>query len=850
MSRNNTGNPLGSKAFLDFEDNVRNLDQAVNSNELSWRDRLGRDRKSFEGMEREFSADQSRRESEFDADQAVRENEFESAQNSREVRFNDFIAASGYQFLGDYAAGLEFTEYNQLIRDANGEFWRLSGQVDLPYVTTGAGIPEGDALVPMGDAVLRQNLANPLIGAALAARGVVTVDGPSDFLALSASQLRSDLRYMSGGHSYRYKATEKNPTISDGAGGGFVLENRDALGVCAAIGTLRQLQGVSVILGQAFGKLIGGSGNSLYTSIDGNTWTLVQDVGFLTASSQYRVYELGDGEILINTGTELRKSSGWSTPGSKSFTIVQSVATGYAGGSARFHQGWGVRVAGQYVMASEYGTPKPTALRAYLSTDNGSTFTEVFNIADHYSVDASSNAHLHGCCIDIFHGAVPRIWQMTADSGFIGWWYSDDLGVTWDSIPFANFPPGADSSMPPNYVIMIANEYGIVAGTDEPPNGTAVLPRDGDYASNPKIYTAYEFKDGDDQFTTHIASDQAVVGRLVYTILPPAPGRPLPARIIATDPVSREGFLVWEDDGSHGQITVSQIDHWRGRLLVRVELGNVLDIPLYSSSTTRPGIADAGHVLGSDCSADQRSLGVGVNSVARGPYASAIGQYSDARGGATAVGAYAQATGIQSLAVGGTSNPTTGVTEASALNSIAVGPRSAALTDNALAVGASSKAYGGNSATALAYQAEANGASALAVGVLTKAEGTNSTSVGRQAQATSSRATAVGSESGATALRSTAVGANSLASASYGVAIGDNAKAIHQGAIALGRDSLTSDVSQLAIGARSINISALTGVGTPPAGSVSLYVHEAAGETQLRLRLPDGTILKVETVPV
>lgn len=146
---NNTGNPVGSKAFLDFEDNVKNLDLAVNSDELSWRDRLGRDRKSFEGMEREF----------------------DSAQDSRESRFNDFIAASGYQFAGDYGPGIEITEYNQLIRDSNGEFWRVSGQVELPYTTTGAGIPEDDALVPAGDAVLRQDLANPDKGAAMVAYG-------------------------------------------------------------------------------------------------------------------------------------------------------------------------------------------------------------------------------------------------------------------------------------------------------------------------------------------------------------------------------------------------------------------------------------------------------------------------------------------------------------------------------------------------------------------------------------------------------------------------------------------------------------------------------------------------------
>src|SRR5690554_7926494 len=95
-----------------------------------------------------------------------------------------------------YTSGLELTSYNQLIRDSNGEFWRVSGQVDLPYVTTGAGIPEDDALVPAGDAVLRQDLSDPDKGAAMVARGVVAVDSIADLLALPEGQRKVDLQYI------------------------------------------------------------------------------------------------------------------------------------------------------------------------------------------------------------------------------------------------------------------------------------------------------------------------------------------------------------------------------------------------------------------------------------------------------------------------------------------------------------------------------------------------------------------------------------------------------------------------------------------------------------------------------
>ena len=126
MTTYNTGNPVGSTDPRDLSDNSENLDRFVNGEQPAYSDRLGQSRKSWAGMESEFAA---------------------------------FIAASGYEFLGDYAAGIEVTGYQQVVRDTNGEFWRVSGSTTLPYATTGAGLPEGGAFVAVGDAVLRQELA-------------------------------------------------------------------------------------------------------------------------------------------------------------------------------------------------------------------------------------------------------------------------------------------------------------------------------------------------------------------------------------------------------------------------------------------------------------------------------------------------------------------------------------------------------------------------------------------------------------------------------------------------------------------------------------------------------------------
>lgn len=184
MSRFNTGNPFGSGSPLDLDDNAKNMDLAVNSEEAQWIDRFERNRKTFNGME----------------------SEFQSAQEDRSDRFNDFIASSGYQFAGDYAAGIEITQYNQLVRDSNGEFWRVSGQVDLPYVTTGAGMPEGGNFVAVGDAVLRQDIS---IDAGELVR-VTTATGAQS-LAESIDKRISPCYKNNGGQIRSLKSALENP---------------------------------------------------------------------------------------------------------------------------------------------------------------------------------------------------------------------------------------------------------------------------------------------------------------------------------------------------------------------------------------------------------------------------------------------------------------------------------------------------------------------------------------------------------------------------------------------------------------------------------------------------------------
>lgn len=128
----NTGNPVPSKDPRDLVDNSESFDIRSTSRTVrETPDRLGVMRKTWYGMERDFA---------------------------------EFLANSGYQPIGDYAPGIEITAYNQIVRDSDGELWRLSSQIELPYVTTGAGLPEGGAFVAVGDAALRQDLASTTPG--------------------------------------------------------------------------------------------------------------------------------------------------------------------------------------------------------------------------------------------------------------------------------------------------------------------------------------------------------------------------------------------------------------------------------------------------------------------------------------------------------------------------------------------------------------------------------------------------------------------------------------------------------------------------------------------------------------
>jgi parallel beta-helix repeat protein len=228
MTTYNTGNPIGSTDPRDLKDNAENFDHLSIGEQDTYDDRLGNPRRSWASIEKQAE----QQEVEFNADQSYRAVAFQAAQDDREGVFNAYLVSAGYQFVGDYAAGIEITQYNQVVRDTSGEFWRVSGSTELPYTTTGAGMPEGGAFVDVGDGVLRQELG----------QGIRRV---SNLQALKsvAGRFGGDVAYMAcrttagdkGDGEFRWDASDLSTQVAqDTQSGIYVAPASDQTGASGA----------------------------------------------------------------------------------------------------------------------------------------------------------------------------------------------------------------------------------------------------------------------------------------------------------------------------------------------------------------------------------------------------------------------------------------------------------------------------------------------------------------------------------------------------------------------------------------------------------------------------------------
>jgi hypothetical protein len=286
MTKFNTGNPVGSADPRDLHDSAVVADNLVNGQNESYPDRLGKSRKSWAGVEAQVAT----QESEFNAAQSQRASDFAADQSSRETTFTNFLNSSGFEYLGTYAAGIEFTEYNQYVVDG-GEAWFPDLNTALPYTTTGAGLPEGGNLMSRGEALLRQELGS----------GVRRVDSLAGLQSISG-RFSGDGAYLMG-----------RTTAGDGGQGEFRWDGADLSGtlVTATLPTESVDDTTDTITDTAHG-LVDGDGVTVDTTVNGltanelywvvgattDTYQLSTDFGGspvdLTGTTNFTTYKLLD----------------------------------------------------------------------------------------------------------------------------------------------------------------------------------------------------------------------------------------------------------------------------------------------------------------------------------------------------------------------------------------------------------------------------------------------------------------------------------------------------------------------------------------------------------------------------
>lgn len=160
-----TNNPLGSTAVKDLSDNASNFDEAMNSESPSFLDRFGARRETWAGFE---------------------------------AAVENFLINAGYQDLGAYAAGVTFTQRNQVV-DYQNSLYRVAGNVALPYTLTGTWATDSQKLVLVfsGDNT-----------------GVRSVDNILQMRAISSS-------------AYAFASTNGYYDKGDGGAGDYYMDNSD-----------------------------------------------------------------------------------------------------------------------------------------------------------------------------------------------------------------------------------------------------------------------------------------------------------------------------------------------------------------------------------------------------------------------------------------------------------------------------------------------------------------------------------------------------------------------------------------------------------------------------------------------
>ncbi|MBS5378030.1 MAG: hypothetical protein KHX67_01805, partial [Veillonella sp.] len=231
------------------------------------------------------------------------------------------------------------------------------------------------------------------------------------------------------------------------------------------------------------------------------------------------------------------------------------------------------------------------------------------------------------------------------------------------------------------------------------------------------------------------------------------------------------------------------------------------DPPSARLADAAEAVGTNGVAIGSSArSKSNQSVAIGYFSVAQAPGASpenpatAVGAGANANGaGTVALGLSANATGANAVALGGGSNGGKNKTEATAVETTAVGFNAKASNSRATAIG-SGAASSGSDAIAFGTSTVANSEKAIAIGANSKASDIGATALGRDTEASGASATALGALASAKGSTATAVGMEASATGNESLAIGKKASATSGRALAVGTNTTATGASSVAVG--------------------------------------------------
>lgn len=558
--------------------------------------------------------------------------------------------------------------------------------------------------------------------------------------------------------------------------------------------------------------------------LDGDTWTPVATAS--GAGPMIRIYGMGDGEILVNRSQSMLKSAGWGTPDVTFSQVVEVRPPGDADRSeVRFHQGWGVDVRGQYVIATEYGA-WGISRYVWLSSDNGSTFQRVFDFHDHPggSTPNLGGAHLHGVAINLRDQTIFVVGGDAAAAAI----YWAELSTPTQWFPLAHQPT---SSMGHKAIPTTIREtrWGMTLGSDNDPNGVWHIPHSSDHDYRMSFHLVFPFGRPSTQVVAqHIHEDEWGVAWHLFTGVGDQPH----CIVAFSGPGAYSVVLEDQNKRIFGTDTPRTIFAHASRLWVTVGGGGVYVFARPRAGTPAPVVRDSGATLGGTANPDGSAVAAGINAKAPGLGSVAVGAAEATEQDAVAIGKGTNAPNHHSVAVGPTAKTdrpsAVAVGSGSTASGVAVGPNALSAFISSIALGSNARSEASNGVVVGYHATAPAGNSATAIGAYSSALG-NGTAVGRGAEAS---------------YNDVGIGHEAKASAGGSVAIGRQAEATHLNSVAIGHQTKATGAHQVHFGPRHLELDSVAGPSAPVDGA-RIYVVVSDGKHRLVVRFPSGALIPI-----